>query len=90
MATQRIIQVIDEIRELTTEPTHRSALRIHSLMENNKKGFIEIMDLNDFNFLLTGFENLSYKNPSEFKSQSGVDEYDKFCGNFLFHCNRVV
>ena len=90
MATQRIKQIIDEIRELSKEPTHKSAHRIHSLMENNKKGLIEIMDENDVNYLLSGFENVSHKNPSEFKSQSGVDEYNKLCGNFLFHCNRVI
>ncbi|MES2678751.1 MAG: hypothetical protein V4635_02650 [Bacteroidota bacterium] len=87
---QKIKQIIDEIRQLKAEPTHRSALRIYSLMENNKKLFVEVIDISDFNYLLSGFENISYKSPSEITTARGVEEYNKLCENLLFHCNRVV
>ncbi|HOZ86438.1 MAG TPA: hypothetical protein PL029_01710 [Bacteroidia bacterium] len=87
---QKIIQIIDEIRQLKAEPTHRSAMRICSLMENNKKLFVEVIDPSDFNYLFSGFENLSFKNHSEISTARGVEEYNKFCENLLFHCNRIV
>jgi hypothetical protein len=87
---QKIKQIIEEIRQLKTEPTHRSAMRISSLMENNKKLFEAVIDPSDFNYLLSGFESMSFKSPAEISTARGVEEYNKFCENLLFHCNRVV
>ena len=87
---QQVKQVIDEIRDLKKEPSHKSSLRIFSLMENNKKQFSEIMDPVDYLYLLSGFENVSSKSPGEFKFDRCIEEYNQLCENFLFHCNRVV
>jgi len=86
----RIKQIIDEIAQLKNESTHRSALRIFSLMENNKKLFLEFMDVSDFNYLLSGFEKLSEKKPNDLSSPAGHEEYQRFCANLLFHCSRLV
>jgi len=86
----KINQIIDEIRTLKTEPSHKSALRISNLLENNKKEFLAVVEAQDFRYLLLGFENLSYKNPQEFKFGECINEYNQLCENFLFHCTRLL
>ncbi len=86
----KINQIIDEIRTLKTDPSHKSALRISNLLENNKKEFLAVVEAPDFRYLLLGFENLSYKNPQEFKFGECINEYNQLCENFLFHCTRLL
>lgn len=90
MSTQKIKQIIEEIEELRIEATHKSALRIYNLLENNKKLFEDVIDKNNFKFLLSDFEEVSYKNPSDFNTPRAIEQFNKLCENLLFHCSRIV
>ena len=66
---ERIRQIIEEIKELEKEPTHRSTLRICSLLDNNRKLFLEKMEADNFQHVLSGFEALSEKSPVEYATK---------------------
>lgn len=90
MSTQKTKQIIEEIKELRIEASHKSALRIYNLLENNKKLFLEVIDKNNFEFLLSDFQEVSYKNPSDFNTLRSLEQFNKLCENLLFHCSRIV
>jgi len=87
---QNLKQIIDEIKDLKKDATHKSALRIFNLLGNNKKLFIKIIDQHNFEFILKDFEKIAYKNPTAISDARGLEEFNKLCENLLFHCNRLV
>lgn len=81
--------IIEEIKELKNEPTHKSALRIYSLLENNKEQLLKKFEPDFFKNVLNGFENLAYESPSNTKGEGFKDQYNKLLETFLYRVNRM-
>jgi hypothetical protein len=86
----RLDQIIKEIQELRQETSHRSALRIYNLLENNKKLFLEKIDPDYFNFITKNFENVSNVNPLEFTKEGFLREYQTYYESLMFHLNKII
>ncbi|MDO8998701.1 MAG: hypothetical protein Q7W45_02970 [Bacteroidota bacterium] len=86
----KIQQLIVELKDLKKESNHKSALHIYRLMENNKRVFLDKMDANDFNFIHSNFESLSYGNPKEYNTPSFIRDYEKYFESLMFHLNKIV
>jgi hypothetical protein len=82
-------QLIEEIKELKNEVNHRSALKIFSILDNNKKLFIEKMDPDYFAAILKNFEDISYSSPKEYGTENYKREYQKYFESLSFHLNRI-
>lgn len=87
---QRISQIIEEIKDLKKEATHRSALRISGLLENNKKLFLEKIDADAFNHLLSGFEDIANTSPKEQNTEAYRENYQKNHDSLSFYLNRII
>jgi hypothetical protein len=86
----RIRQIIEEIRELGKEPTHRSSLRIYTLLDNNSKLFLTKMEADDFRLLHSAFEALADKNPIEYGTNAYKDEFQRNYQALAFYLNRII
>ncbi len=81
--------VLEEIKDLKNEPTHRSALRIFSLLDNNKEKLLKLFEADFFKALITGFENLAYESPANAKGADFKDQYNKLHEMFIYRANRL-
>lgn len=81
--------IIEEIKDLKNKPTHKSALRIFSLLENNKEQLLKKFEIDFFKNVLTGFENLAYESPTNSKGDAFKDQYNKLFETFLYRINRL-
>jgi hypothetical protein len=86
----RIQQLISEISELRNEINHRSALRIYSLLDNNKKLFLEKLEPDNFKYLVKGFEDLSKISTAEYNTPGFKRDYNRIFESLMFHLNRIV
>jgi hypothetical protein len=87
---QKIHQLIEEIKDLRTDVSHRSALRVFSLLENNQKLFLEKMDPMDFNFLLKSFEEISNSRSVDYGTPRYKSDYQKNFELLLFHFSKII
>jgi hypothetical protein len=83
-------QIINEIKELKTQPTRRSCLAIFQLLENNKTLFLQNMEPDNFNHVYATFEQLSEANPKEYNSQNYMHEYEKAHSLLMFYLDRIL
>jgi hypothetical protein len=86
----RIRQIIEEIRELEKEPTHRSSLRIYSLLDNNSRLFLGKMDADDFRHQHSAFEALTDKSPVEYGTAAYKEEFQRRYQALAFYLNRII
>ena len=87
---QLIKQVIEEIMGLEKEPTHKSAMRICNLLENNRKLFLERIAPDDFNLLFSRFESIAHKRPGEHSTADYADDFKKSHQALSFYLNRII
>lgn len=87
---QKVQQLIEEIKELKNDVSHRAALRVFSLLENNRKLFLEKMDAADFNYLLKCFEEISNSNTKDYGTAAYKNEYLKQFELLLFHMDKII
>lgn len=85
-----INDIILEIKNYKNNSIHKTSLDIYNLLENNKNVFIDKMDRDNFNHLLTSFENLSYANPKEYNTSGYKREYQTQYDLLLFYLDRIV
>lgn len=85
-----INDIILEIKNYKNISVHKSALDIYNLLENNKHVFIDKIDQDNFNHLLTSFENLTYASPKEYATSSYKREYQTQYDLLLFYLDRIV
>ena len=85
----RLEQVIDEIKELRNETTHKSALRVYNMLEGNRKLFLERMEPDNFKYHLKSFEDLSEVSAKEYNTPGFKRDYNKSFEGLLFHLNRL-
>lgn len=86
----RIEQLIDEIGGLRNETTHRSALRILSLLENNKSLFLEKLDADVVNLAIRNFESLCDTPSRDYGTPGYLRDYTKFYESLMFQLSRVL
>lgn len=86
----RLHGIIDEIKDLQKEKNHRSSLHVVRLLENNKKLFLDKMDVSDYDFALRNFDDLSQTQPKDYNSDGFVRDYEKSFESLLFHLNKIV
>lgn len=85
----RLEQMIDEIKGLKNETNHRASLRILSLIQNNKKLFLEEVDPDYLEMAIGNFEGLCDSPSREYNSNSYIRDYEKYYESLMFHLNKV-
>jgi len=83
-------QLINEIKELKTQQTHRSCLTIARLLENNRTMFLQNMEADNFNHVYNAFERLSETNPKEYNTVDYRSEYEKTHALLMFYLDRIL
>ena len=86
----RINDVILEIKNYQNSSVHKSALDIFRLLETNKALFVGKMDNDNFNHLLSGFENLSYADPKEYITSSYQRDFQTNYDLLVFYLDKIV
>ena len=82
--------IILEIKNYKSASIHKSALDIYNLLENNKHVFIDKIDPDNFNHLLTNFENLTYASPKDYTTSGYKREYETQYDLLLFYLDRIM
>jgi hypothetical protein len=90
VCTMVINDIILEIKNYKSVSTHKAALDIYRLLEGSKGLFLEKMNPDDFNHLLTSFENLTYGNQKYYNTASYKREYTTLYDLLLFYLDRIV
>ena len=85
-----INDVILEIKNYKNKSIHKSALDIYKLLEANKEVFLKNMGSDNFNHLLTNFENLTYASPKEYQTSGYARDYQTHYDLLLFYLDRIV
>jgi hypothetical protein len=83
-------QIINEIKILKTQPTHRSCLTVFNLLENNKNMFLQKMEPDNFNHVYNAFEGLSQSSPKEYNTDDYRAEYEKAHSLLMFYLDRII
>lgn len=81
--------LIDEIKNYKNASAHKSALDMFRLLEGSKALFLSEMNPDNFNHLLSQFENLSYGNPKEYNTPSYIRDYNRVYDLLLFYLDRI-
>ncbi len=86
----RILQIINEIKTLKNNPTHKSTIDICRLLENNEVLFLEKIELDNYNHLIKNFEQLSQVNAKEYNTPNYINDYEKAHSILSFYVDRVI
>lgn len=86
----RHIQIIDEIKALKNEPTHKSVMEICRMLENNKHRFLEKLDEENFIQVFSNFENLSQSRATDYGTSGYIREYQTAHHLFSFYFDRII
>lgn len=84
-----IDDVIGEIKNYKGVSTHKAAMDIFKLLEGNKDLFLAKMNPDNFNYLLSNFENMSYGNPKDYHTPGYAREYKTLYDLMLFYLDRI-
>ena len=85
-----INDVVLEIKNYKNKSIHKSALDIYKLLEGNKEVFLKNMSPENFNHLLTNFENLTYASPKDYQTSGYARDYKTHYDLLLFYLDRIV
>jgi hypothetical protein len=83
-------QIINEIKDLKDQPTHRSCMIIFGLLEKNRNRFLQNMDPDDYNSVHKLFERLSEASLNEYSSAQYRSDYDRAHNLLLFYLDRII
>lgn len=86
----RLHDLINEIKELSTNTPRKAAFDIYNILENNKTLFAPVMDADVFRQILNSFEKMAYANASEFNSSSYKDDFLKSYNLLSFYLDKVI
>ncbi|MBA3663617.1 MAG: hypothetical protein H0W61_05350 [Bacteroidetes bacterium] len=81
--------ILEEIKDLKNDVTHRSALRIFNLLDNNRDKLLTRFEPDFFKNLHSGFESLAYGSPANSGSADFKNQYSKLIEMFLYRVNRM-
>lgn len=83
-------QIINEIKDLKDQPTHRSCMIIFQLLDNNKSRLLQKMDADDLNSIHKTFERLSEASAKEYNTAGYRSEYARAHNLLLFYFDRIL
>ncbi len=86
----RIHDLINEIKELSTNTPRKAAFDIYNILENNKTLFVGSMDADTFRQILNAFEKMAYSSAAEFSTSSYKDEFQKTYNLLNFYLGKVI
>jgi hypothetical protein len=86
----RLEQLIDEIKGLRNESNHRSSLRILSLMQNNKKLFLESVESDYLEMAIKNFQEICDTPSREYNTAEYLRDYNKYYESLMFYLNRII
>ena len=86
----RLNEIIEEIRRLRTSPSHRSTMDICRMLENNKRKFLEKLDEDNFDMLLSNFSKLSDAKSTDYDSTGYTREYEQAHSILSFYLDRII
>jgi hypothetical protein len=85
-----INDIILEIKNYKNASIHKSSLDIYKLLEGNKHVFVNKINEENFNHLLSNFENLTYASPKDYHTSGYEREYKTQYDLLLFYLDRIV
>ena len=83
-------KLIEEILELKNDRSHRAALRIYSILDDNRNLFIRKIDKDMYNQLLVGFQGLAYFNPGQYNSDAFRSEFSRYYESLSYYISKVI
>ncbi len=83
-------KLFEEIKDLKKEPTLRSALRIYTIMNDNKDFFCAVIDKDSYNAILKRYEAFAYGLPIQAGSTEFKEEYNKLFESISYQLERVI
>lgn len=87
---ERIHQLINEINELKSDLTRRSAIQICHILANNRAIFEKEIDKDYLRSIIETFERLANASAPEYTSADYKRELQKVSELLSFHLNRVL
>jgi len=85
-----IHSIINEIRELRSTSTHKAALDVFRMLDNNRDTLLKKMDPDDFTMICKAFEELSEANPRDYASAAYKREYEQKYSLLLFYLDKIL
>lgn len=82
--------LISEINDLKNDFTLRSALRIYSILENNKVFFIKNIEEDNYNLILKHFEELAHGSSSKYNSNEFKEGYQRAYQMLAYRLDRLI
>lgn len=86
----RLNDLIGEIKSLKSLPSHKSTMDICRILENNRRLFIQKVEEENFNFVLSNFVNLSNTRPVEYNTSSYNRDYEQAHSLLSFYFDRII
>ena len=86
----RIHDLINEIKEHSTNTPRKAAFDIYNILENNKILLEPCMDADTFRQILNAFEKMAYSSSAEFSTSSYKDEFQKTYNLLSFYLGKVI
>lgn len=83
-------KLFEEIKELRNEVTLRSAVRIYSILNDNRDFFCSKMDKDSYSTILKGYESFAYGPPVNAGSKEFKEEYAKLFEALSYHLERII
>jgi len=86
----RLTDLIEEIKNLKSFPSHKSTMDICRMLGNNRRLFVQKIDEENFNSVLSNFENLSNARPIEYNTSSYNRDYEQAHSLLTFYFDRII
>jgi len=82
--------ILDEINDLKNDASLRSALRIYTILENNKQFFIKNLDEDFFNLVFKNFEELAYSHSGKYNSPEFKENYSRNYQMLAYRLDKLL
>lgn len=86
----RLNDLIEEIKNLKSVPSHKSTMDICRMLENNRRLFLQKIEEENFKSVLTNFENLSNVRPVDYNSSGYIRDYEQAHSLLSFYFSRII
>lgn len=86
----RLDDLVDEIKQLNSQLNYKTALRIHTILSNNRKLFIEKMDEEVVDRSITNFDSLAQVDFKEQSTDNYLRTFRNAFENLLFYINKII
>jgi hypothetical protein len=83
-------RLFEEIKELKNDPSHKSALRIYKILENNRRIFTAKIDAELYDLMLSNFDELAHTQPGKYFTADFKDEFLRHYEMLYYNLNKVI